>query len=121
MLPVLLMRWLFVAGALALAAAMIPEVEISGGLLGLLGAAALLGLVNALVGPLVRVVSMPITLVTMGLFAFVVNGALLALAAWLSDSLEVGGFAQTVIAAVVISMVGVLAQLMLFGRDPQPA
>lgn len=121
MLIVVLLRWLFIAGALATAAALVPGVEISGGVLGLLGVAALFGIVNAVIGPVLRLLSLPLTVITVGLFALVVNGVLLALTAWLSASLDVGGFLQAVLAAVVISAVSALAQFMLYGRGPQPA
>jgi putative membrane protein len=121
LLLALVLRWVFIASALALAAAIVPDVEISGGVLGLLGVAAVFGIVNAVIGPVVRLLTLPVTLVTMGLFAFVVNGALLALTAGLSRNLDVGGFLQTVVAAVVISAIGVVSQLLLVGRDPAPA
>jgi uncharacterized membrane protein YvlD (DUF360 family) len=51
-----------------------------------------------------RLLSLPITLMTFGLFALVVNGLLLAITAGLSDYLDVGGFLQTVLAAFLISV-----------------
>ena len=89
-----------------------PSVDIDGGLLALLGVALIFGLVNALIGPLLRLVSLPITLVTFGLFALVINGALLALTAGLSDALEVGGFLGAMLAALLISL---LSGLIGFG------
>ena len=74
-------------------------------MLGLLGVALLFGLVNALVGPLLRLVSLPLTLVTFGLFALVINAALLGITAGLTDALDVGGFFETIVAAIVISLV----------------
>ena len=91
---------------------MVPSVEIDGGVLPLLGVALLFGLVNALVGPLLRLIALPITVLTFGLFALVVNAALLALTAGLSDSLDVGGFLACVVAALLISL---LSGLLTFG------
>jgi len=53
-------------------------------------------------------VSLPLTLVTFGLFALVVNAALLGITAGLSDALDVGGFFSTVVAAIVISVISSL-------------
>jgi putative membrane protein len=66
--------------------------------------AAVFGLVNAIIGPLLRLLSIPLLLITFGLFALVINAALLGIAAGLSDSLEIGGFFSTVVAAFLISV-----------------
>jgi putative membrane protein len=71
----------------------------------------LFGLVNALIGPVLRLISLPLTLVTFGLFSLVINAALLGITAGLSDSLDVGGFFATVLAAILIS---VLNTILLF-------
>lgn len=105
MLKKLIVVWLVVAIAIAITAALIPSVEIDGGFLGLLWVALLFGLVNAIIGPLLRLISLPLTLITFGLFALVVNAALLGITAGLTDSLDVGGFFPTVLAAVVISVI----------------
>lgn len=113
--------WLVTAVAIAVAAALIPSVEIDGGVVSLLGVALVFGLVNAVIGPLLRLVSLPLTVVTLGLFGLAVNGALLAITAGLTGALDVGGVLATVLAAVVISVVTVLL-LLLTARvvEPQP-
>jgi putative membrane protein len=105
MVKQLIVVWLVVAAGIGISAALLPSVDVSGGALGLLGVALLFGLVNALVGPLLRLVSLPLTLVTFGLFALVINAALLGITAGLTDALDVGGFFQTILAAIVISLV----------------
>lgn len=105
MLKQLIFVWVATAVALAVAAALIPSVDIDGGVGTLLWVALMFGLVNGLIGPLLRLVSLPLTLVTFGLFGLVINGALLALTAGLSDALDVGGFLSTIVAAVIISVV----------------
>lgn len=105
MLKQLIVVWAVVAGSIALAAAILPSVEFEGGVLTLLGVALLFGLVNALIGPVLHFLSLPLTLVTFGLFALVVNAALLGITAGLTDALDVGGFFATVGAALVISVV----------------
>ena len=105
MLKQLIFVWVATAVALAVAAALIPSVDIDGGVGTLLWVALLFGLVNGLIGPLLRLISLPLTLVTFGLFGLVINGVLLALTAGLSDALDVGGFLATIVAAVIISVV----------------
>jgi putative membrane protein len=111
----LIIVWLVVAAAIAITAALVPSVEVDGGFLGLLGVALVFGLVNALIGPLLRLVSLPLTMMTFGLFALVVNAVLLAITAGLTDSLDVGGFFGVVLGALVISIVTSVL-LFLVGR-----
>ena len=111
----LVRRWLLLAVIIALAAWIVPDVDISGGVLGLLVAAAVFGLVNVLVGPLLRLLTLPLTMVTFGLFSLVVNGILLALTAGLSSFLDVGGLIQTVLAALLISVLNTVALMVTGG------
>ena len=103
MLKQLIIVWAITAVAIAVAAALVPSVEIDGGPLALIGVAAVFGLVNAIIGPLLRLLSIPLLLITFGLFALVINAALLGITAGLLDSLEIGGFFSTVVAAFLIS------------------
>jgi len=104
MLKHLLIVWATLAVAFAITEALLPSVDVDGGLLAYIGVAALFGLVNAIIGPLLRLLSLPLMLVTFGLFALVVNAALLGITAGLSNVLDVGGFFSTVVAAFVISV-----------------
>jgi putative membrane protein len=118
----LIVVWLVVAASIAITAALIPSVEIEGGVVSLLGVALLFGLVNALVGPLLRLISLPLTMVTLGLFGLVINAALLGITAGLTDALDVGGFFATMLAAVVISAVTAVLVFFTAGIfDSQPA
>jgi putative membrane protein len=101
---IFLVRWLLLAVAIGVAARVVPDVEVAGGAVGLVVVSAIFGLVNAFLGPLLRLLTLPLTLMTFGLFALVVNGLLLAITAGLSDYLDVGGFLQTVLAAFLISV-----------------
>jgi putative membrane protein len=101
----LLVVWACLAAAFAVTEALVPSVEIDGGVLGLLGVAALFGLVNAIIGPVLRLLSVPLLLVTFGLFALVINAVLLFITAGLTDALDVGGLLSTVVAAVLVSVI----------------
>jgi len=112
----LVVHWLVLAAALAVVAAVLDSVEVSGGAVGLLGAALLFGLVDALLGPILRLLSLPLTVITLGLFTLVVNAILLFVAAALSDALQVGGFFPTVLAALILSVVSTVLGWLLRPR-----
>ena len=99
----ILWRWAILALAIALAAALLPGFDVEEGVLGYVVVALVFGLVNAILGPLLRLLTLPLTLITLGLFALVVNGALLAIAAWITPLIELDGFGSTIVAALVIS------------------
>jgi putative membrane protein len=105
MLVKVLVAWFILAAAIAIVAALMPSVDVDGGVLTLLGVSMVFALVNALIGPVLHFISLPLTLITLGLFALVVNGVLFAITAGLTDSLDVGGFVSTVVAALLISAV----------------
>lgn len=109
----LLVAWLVIAVAIAITAAIVPSVEIDGGVLALLGVALLFGLVNALLGPVLSFLSLPLNAITFGFFAIVVNGLLLAATAGLSSNLEVGGFLAAIVAACLISLLSTLMSFAL--------
>lgn len=71
----------------------------------LLGAAVVLGLINAFVRPLALVLTFPITVVTLGLFLLVLNAGMLALASWMLAGFHVAGFWSAFWGAIVVSLV----------------
>lgn len=99
-----LIRLVTVAAAFAVTAWLVPEVSVNGGALSYLWLAFVFGLVNAVIGPILRLISLPLTILTLGLFGLVVNGALFAIVAGISDTLEVGSFGWTILAAVVLAI-----------------
>jgi len=102
------LRLLISAIGLWLASAVVPGVDIHG-LLTLLIAALLLGLVNAVVRPVVVLLTLPITIVTLGLFLLVVNAAMLALVAALLEQFVVRDFVSALFGALIVSLTGWLA------------
>jgi putative membrane protein len=115
-----LVMWAVLAVAVGLAAWLVPGIDVNGGFFTLLWVALLFGLVNAILGPILHLISLPLTVITLGLFALVVNGVLLATTAGLSDNLDVGGFLGTILGALVISIVTAVLGfgLRLFDREP---
>ncbi|RZS89649.1 putative membrane protein [Motilibacter rhizosphaerae] len=118
----LLVRWLVLAVAIWLATALIPGIEVRGGAGTYLWVALLFGLVNAVVGPVLRLLALPFTVLTLGLFALVVNAALLGITARLTEHLDVSGFWSAVAAAVVISLASAAMDRVVreVGRDREP-
>jgi putative membrane protein len=113
MLRAIIVMWLIFAVAIGVAAAVVPDVDVSGGFFGVLGVAFVFALVNAVIGPVIRLLTLPLTILTLGLFSLVVNGILLAITAGLTDSLDVGGFLQTVLASIVIAAIASVLQFAL--------
>jgi putative membrane protein len=77
-------------------------------------AAVLLGIVNAFIRPLLILLTLPFTVVTLGLFLLVVNAAMLALVAWLLPGMHVAGFWAAFWGALVVSIVSWIGS-MVFG------
>jgi putative membrane protein len=73
----------------------------------------LFGLVNALVGPVMRLLSLPFVLLTLGLFLLVINAALLGLTAALTDRLTIDGIGTAVIGGLILAVAGWVADQLL--------
>ena len=101
-------RLLIAAIGLWLAATLVPGIWISSGS-SLLLAALLLGLVNAFIRPLVLVLTLPITVVTLGVFILVINAAMFGLVASLLDGFAVRGFFSALLGSLVVSATSWLA------------
>lgn len=85
-----------------------------GEIVGLIALALIFGVINGLIGPIVRLIALPITFMTLGLFGFVINGILLIVVAWIAQNLDltftVGDYppdfnATTIVAAIVGAVV----------------
>ena len=99
-----LIHWLIVGVALWVTTQVVGGVHVSS--FGTLAIAALvLGLVNALVRPVITILTLPLTIVTLGLFYLVVNGLAFGLAAALVRGFTVDGFGSAVLGALVVSIV----------------
>src|SRR5262245_30572280 len=104
MLAKFLVRAVFAALGLWLAAKVVPGVSVSNtGTL--IVAAVLLGVVNAFVRPVVFVLTLPLTIVTLGLFLLVVNAAMIGLVAWLLSGFQVNGLVAGILAAIVTGVI----------------
>jgi putative membrane protein len=104
----LLIRWVILTVAIAVAAWLVPGIDVHGGVVGYLGVGLVLGLVNSVIRPLVRLFALPITIATLGLFSLVINALMLILAAFLSSVLSIDRFWEALVGALVISIVSTI-------------
>jgi len=111
-----LVRWIVNAAAVFLAANLVPGISVSGFAVAVL-AGLILGFVNAIIKPILFVLTLPITVVTLGLFIFVVNAICLALVAWLVPGLSISGFWAAFFGAIVISLVSWLLHAIVDDKD----
>ncbi|HET9261145.1 MAG TPA: phage holin family protein [Acidimicrobiia bacterium] len=117
-----LITWLGTAAALGIAVWMIDGFDFAGGWWQFLIVAAILGLANAVVKPILRLLSLPIVVLTLGLFLIVVNALVLQMVVWLSNMFELGltsdgFFWDTFLASIVVSIAGWLIGVILPDDD----
>jgi putative membrane protein len=104
-MPGFLLRMAISAFALWVASAIVPGMTIRGGFT-LFAAAILLGVVNAVIRPLALLLTLPLTVVTLGLFILVINAGMLGLVAALLDGFTLSGFGAALLGSIVVSLVG---------------
>ncbi len=100
-----LIRWIITAVAVMCAAAIIPGISYGDSAGVLLGASLLLGIINALVRPVLLLLSLPFIIVTMGLFIFVVNALLLMFVSSVVPGFQVEGFWPAFFGAIIVGLV----------------
>ena len=103
-----LIRLFVNALALAAAAWLIDGIQMSGGFFEVLLVALVFGILNAILKPLLLLFSLPLLILTLGLFALVVNAAMLMITASLLDDFTVSGFWAALVGSLVISVVTML-------------
>ena len=102
-MPGLIVRMLITAVGLWLASEIVPSIEFTSTST-LFAAAILLGVVNAVVRPIAILLTLPITVLSLGLFLFFINAAMLNLVAWLLTGFSVGGWGSALIGALIVSL-----------------
>jgi putative membrane protein len=102
--PAFLTRLLVTALGLWAAAAIVPGFEIHG-FWSLLLAAFLFGLVNAVVRPVMVILTLPLTILTLGLFLLVVNGTMLGFVAWMMKDFHIAGLFPAILGSIVVSVI----------------
>jgi putative membrane protein len=103
-----LVRFLICALGLWLAEEILPGIGVDNAG-SLIAAAFLLGVINAFIRPVLVVLTLPITVVTLGLFLLVINAGMVALVAWILPGFHVAGFWSALLGGLIISITGWLA------------
>ena len=111
----LIVRWFFNALALLLVAYLYSGVKVDG-IFAALIAALVLGLVNAVIRPLLVLLTLPVTIVTLGLFIFVINAFLFWFVAEVVKGFTVTGFMAALIGSLMFSVVTLLTSWLVFSK-----
>jgi putative membrane protein len=113
----LLLHWILNAAALWAAAALIPGLDFTGGLGSLLLVAAVFGIVNSTLRPLLTILTCPLIVLTLGLFTLVINALMLLVTGWLSESWGLGfavsGFWAAFFGGLVVGLVSTALSMAL--------
>jgi putative membrane protein len=115
----LLLNWVLSALAVWIVSKVVPGISVSGPMAALIAALAI-GFINATIGFLLKVLTFPLTLLTLGLFWFVINAAMLKLASALVPGFEVHGFVAALIGAVLLSLVSSLLHWLVMPSRKTP-
>jgi putative membrane protein len=100
------LRVIINAIAIAITASLLPGVTASGDVLPLLFIGLVFGIVNAVIKPVVQLLSLPVTIITFGCFALVINGCMLMFTAWLvGGMLDVDGWPWAIVGGIVMGLV----------------
>lgn len=114
----ILLKWLLNAGALLLVAAVFSGVQVES-FGSALWAVVVISLLNTLVRPVLILLTLPVTLITVGLFLFVINGLMLWSASGMLGGLHVAGFWAAVWGAILYSLLGLAIESLLARLFPQ--
>jgi putative membrane protein len=110
----LIVHWLISTASLIIVAHLIPGIEIRG-LGAALIAAIVIGLVNATIGFILKILTLPLTVLTLGLFWLVINALMLQLAAALVPGFYVSGFWSAFFGAIILSLVNMVLRSLVTG------
>jgi putative membrane protein len=114
----LLVKWLVMTLSVGIAAYLMPGITVSG-FFSALWVALFLGIVNALVRPFLILITLPITILTLGLFTFVINAALVLLASGVVRGFEVRGFWTAMLFSIVLSVIQYILNKIITMRSRQ--
>jgi putative membrane protein len=116
-----LLRLLATAAALWAAVLLVPGITYDGGWLGLLGVALVCGFVNAVIRPILKLLTCPLVVLTLGLFVFILNAFLLWLTSRLSLALGIGfyvdGFWAALVGALIVGIISTVLNLFVGPKE----
>ena len=121
-LALLLVRWVALAAAFAFTAWVLNGMDISGGFWAYVWVALIFGIVNAIIGTILRLLTLPFNLITLGIVSLFVTAALLSITDALTSHLTIDDFFWTTIwAAIILAVSAVFVEMILqliFWREP---
>ena len=109
----LAIRLVVLAAIIYVVARIVPGIHLHGSVVWLLWVALIFSLVNLILGPVFRLLSLPFTIITLGLFLLVINAGLLAIMAALTSHLDIDSFGSAVLGGFLIALFSWLAELLL--------
>ncbi len=112
----LLLNWVLSAVAVWIVAQLVPGIHVSGAAAALI-AALVIGFINATIGALLKIITFPLTLLTLGVFWFVINALMLKLASALVPGFQVQGFLAAFIGAIVLSVVNLVLKAIVMPKQ----
>ena len=112
----LLLSWVLSAVAVWIVAQLVPGIHVSGPVAALIAALAI-GFINATLGLLLKIITFPLTLVTLGVFWFVINALMLELASAVVPGFQVHGFIAAFIGAIVLSLVNLVLKGIVMPKE----
>jgi putative membrane protein len=116
----LVLRWFILTVGITIAAYLIDGIQVSG-FFSALFTAAILGILNALFRPVLLILTLPINLLTMGLFTFVINAFMLMLASGVISGFQVDGFWPAVFGSLIISAINWISSMLIGGAAGPPS
>lgn len=116
----LILRWFINAAALILVANIVPGFHVASFYYALV-AALVIGLLNAVIRPILLILTLPVTIVTLGLFTFVINALLLLFASSFLQGFDISGFFPAVLGAVLLWAVSVVSNHLIQSADEKKA
>lgn len=108
-------RWLTLSAAIIFAAYLLDGIRL-GGIFSAFWTAAILGILNAFFRPIVLLLTLPLNILTLGLFTFVINAVMLKMAAAVIPNVEVDGFWAAILGSLIISLISWLLNMFINER-----
>lgn len=112
---VLLVRWILFALAIIFVAWLVPGIEVENFQSAML-VTVIIALINIFIRPLIVFITLPINILTLGVFTFVINALLLMLAGYLAPGVDVEGFLSAFIGSVVLAFLGLIINMVTIDK-----
>ena len=99
----IILRWILYALLIVFVSWIVPGIEVDN-FISAMFVCIILALVNTFIKPLIQIIALPVTILTLGLFSLVINALMLMLAGWIAPGFEVEGFLSALIGSILLSI-----------------